>query len=80
MAICFEMVVNFGDNLEAARKAALANPSPMALRAGRHRIPLHHALLTTAGSYIELSVIPVAVGFGVGRTGRFRGPGFLPQN
>jgi hypothetical protein len=26
MAFCFELVVNFGDNAEAARAAALVNP------------------------------------------------------
>jgi hypothetical protein len=31
MAICFELVVNFGENAEAARAAALANPSPLTL-------------------------------------------------
>jgi hypothetical protein len=61
MAICFELVVNFGDNLGAAQAAALASPSPTTLRAGNHRIPLHRALLNRSGSYIELSVIPIAV-------------------
>ncbi len=65
MAICFELVVNFGENVEGARAAALANPSPMTLQAGSHRIPLHRALMNRAGSYIELSVVPVAVGWGV---------------
>lgn len=69
MAICFELVVNFGDNLEGAQSAALTNPSPMTIRAGNHRIPLHRALLNRSGSYIELSVMPVAVGWGVGWDG-----------
>lgn len=43
MAICFELVVNFGDNSKAAQAAALTNPSPMALPAGAHRVPLHRA-------------------------------------
>lgn len=41
MAICFELVVNFGENAEGAQAAALANPSPMTLQAGSQRIPLH---------------------------------------
>lgn len=69
MAICFELVVNFGENVEGAQAAALANPSPMTLRAGRHRIPLHRALLNRSGPYIELSVVPVSVGWGVGLDG-----------
>jgi hypothetical protein len=69
MAICFELVVNFGENIEGAHAAALANPSPTTLQAGSYRIPLHRALLNRAGSYIELSVVPVAVGWGVGLDG-----------
>ncbi|MEU3982685.1 hypothetical protein AB0F77_21750 [Streptomyces sp. NPDC026672] len=75
MALCFELVVNFGDNIEAARAAALTQPRPLVLRAGAHRIPLHRPLLHTAEPHIELSVIPVAVGFGVAVDGslpRFR--------
>jgi hypothetical protein len=69
MAICFELVVNFGENADGARAAAVANPSRMTLQAGRHRIPLHRALLNTTGPYLELSVIPVGVGWGVGLDG-----------
>ncbi|MFE3073528.1 hypothetical protein [Streptomyces sp. NPDC059247] len=69
MAICFELVVNFGDDIEAARAAAFADPRPRVLRAGDHRIPLHRPLLTTNGSYVELSVLPVAVGRGVALDG-----------
>ena len=69
MAICFELVVNFGDNAEAAQQAALTNPSPLAVQAGSHRIPLHRALINRIGSRIELSVVPVAVGWGVGADG-----------
>jgi hypothetical protein len=69
MAICFELVVNFGDNAEAAQAAALANPSPVTLQAGSHRIPLHRPLLNRPGSYIELSVLPVSVGWGAGADG-----------
>lgn len=69
MAICFELVVNFGDNTEAAKAAALANPSAMTLQAGSHRIPLHRALLNRSGSYIEFSVLPVSVGWRVALDG-----------
>jgi hypothetical protein len=65
MAICFELVVNFGENAEGARAAALTNPGPaMILQAGSHQIPLHRASITH-GSYIELSVVPVSVGWNV---------------
>ena len=69
MAICFELAVNFGDNAEAARTAALVTPRPSTLQAGSHRIPLHRALINLASSYIELSVIPVAVGWKVALDG-----------
>lgn len=69
MAICFELVVNFGQNIEGAHAAALANPSPLTLQAGSHQIPLHRPLLNKAGSHIELSVVPVAVGWKVGLDG-----------
>ncbi len=69
MAICFELVVNFGDNIEAAQAAALMSPSPPTMQAGSHRIPLHRALMNRTGSYIELSVLPVAVGWGVALDG-----------
>jgi hypothetical protein len=70
MAICFELVVNFGQNAEAARAAALVNPRPLTLRAGGHHIPLHRAHMSRpGGSYIELSVVPVAVGWKVGLDG-----------
>ena len=44
MAICFELVVNFGQNFEAAQ-AARASPNPMTLRAGHHHVPRQRALL-----------------------------------
>jgi hypothetical protein len=69
MAICFELMVNFGQNIVAARRAALTGLGPVTLRAGSHRIALHRALLRTAGSYVELSVVPVAVGWGAGLDG-----------
>ncbi|MFC9896196.1 hypothetical protein ACFVMC_21115 [Nocardia sp. NPDC127579] len=69
MAICFELVVNFGDNVEAAQAAALTTAKPWILHAGVHRIPLHRPVLATTGSYIELSVLPVGVGWGVALDG-----------
>ncbi|MEQ4209778.1 hypothetical protein [Actinopolymorpha sp. B9G3] len=75
MAICFELVVNFGENVEGARAAALADPSPAPVQAGRHRIPVHRTVMNRTPSYIEVSVIPVAVGWGVSLDGtlpRFR--------
>ena len=71
MAICFELVVNFGDNREAAQSTllALASPNPATLQAGSHRIPLHRPILNRSGSHSELSVIPVSVGWGVGFDG-----------
>ncbi|MFE7854188.1 hypothetical protein [Streptomyces sp. NPDC057403] len=69
MAICFELVVNFGDDAEAAQASARVDPHPWALRAGSHRIPLHRPLLTKAGSYFELSILPVAVSLGCGLDG-----------
>lgn len=69
MAICFELVVNFGGNAEAARAAALVNPRSLTLQAGRHQIPLHRALVNRTASYTEMSVIPVAIGWKVGQDG-----------
>ncbi|WP_031031853.1 hypothetical protein [Streptomyces sp. NRRL WC-3725] len=69
MAICFELVVNFGDNAEAAQAAARINPKPWVLRAGAHRIPLHRPLVAKADSYIELSILPMAVSWGCGLDG-----------
>jgi hypothetical protein len=73
VAICFELVVNFGDNAKAAQDAALtaSKPSvhPSVLRAGPHSIPLHRPLLATRGPYIELSFLPAAVGRGVALDG-----------
>ncbi|BAK37673.1 hypothetical protein MLP_46590 [Microlunatus phosphovorus NM-1] len=69
MAICFELVLNFGDNVEAAQAAARTDTKPWVLNAGGHRIPLHRPLLSTLGSNIELTILPVAVGWGVGLDG-----------
>lgn len=61
--------MNFGNNLNAARDAALTDPQPWALHAGTHRIPLHRPRLRTTGPYIELSILPLAVGWGVALDG-----------
>jgi hypothetical protein len=69
MAICFQLVVNFGQNVEAARAAALAE-SPTLLHVGDHGIPTHKPSLMYEGPYIvkspyiEVSVMPVAVSRG----------------
>lgn len=70
MAICFELVVNFGDNLEAAQSTllALASAYPTTLQAGSRRIPLHRPILS-GRARSELAVIPVSVGFLVGLDG-----------
>ncbi|MFJ8645191.1 hypothetical protein ACIRNI_03600 [Streptomyces sp. NPDC093546] len=64
MAIYFELVVNFGDNIQAARDAA-AESIRWVLRAGDHRVPLHRSMPRTVGAYTQLSIVPVAVGWGV---------------
>ncbi|MCH0560970.1 hypothetical protein [Streptomyces sp. MUM 16J] len=69
MAIAFELVVNFGDNLEAAQAAILTDPKPKVLHAGAHRIPLHRPILRNLDSYIELSILPVAVSWHCGLDG-----------
>ncbi|QMU69917.1 hypothetical protein [Streptacidiphilus sp. P02-A3a] len=64
MAICFELVVNFGDNVEAAQAAAaLTEPHPYTLQAGAHSIPFHRPMLRPSGRYIELAFMPVGVGW-----------------
>jgi hypothetical protein len=66
MAIAFELVVNFGTDqaaVDQARAAVLDHPP---LVAGEHRIPLHPPLLFTPdGGYLEMSVLPVGVGWGI---------------
>ncbi|MFG1812032.1 hypothetical protein [Streptomyces sp. NPDC049040] len=64
MANCFELVVNFGADIEAARTAALKDPVPFVLCAGVHRIPLHRPMLRTVERHVELSILPVAVASG----------------
>jgi len=72
VAICFELVVNFGDDLEAAKAAALIDRWPYVLSAGAHRIPLHRPMLRTDESHVELSILPVGVGYGVLADGSLR--------
>ncbi|MFE2286085.1 hypothetical protein ACFXDJ_18180 [Streptomyces sp. NPDC059443] len=69
MALCFELVVNLGDSIRAAWDAALTEPRSRVLHAGAQRIPLHRPMLRTTGPHVELSVLPVAVGWGVGLDG-----------
>ncbi|WP_378730613.1 hypothetical protein [Nocardia brasiliensis] len=72
VAICFELVVNFGNNIDAARSALLTcagRRTGTTLVAGDRRIPLHMPILRSDGPYIELSVLPVAVGYGVALDG-----------
>ncbi|QKW19409.1 hypothetical protein HUT16_10295 [Kitasatospora sp. NA04385] len=71
MAVVFTLVVNFGDDLESARGAAATAAGWPPLKAGHHRIPLHPATITSESpeyaespAYAQLSVLPVAVGFG----------------
>jgi hypothetical protein len=84
MAMIFELSVNFGQNIEAARSAAPRNlssrPTPAAaLQAGSHRIPLHRPEMTIVNArepesmYIELSIIPVGVSW------RLRMDGTVPR-
>ncbi|MGY4742869.1 hypothetical protein [Streptomyces sp. ATMOS53] len=69
MALCFELVVDFGDDIEAARAAARVEPWPYTLQAGTFRIPLHRPMLSTAGPSAQVAIVPVAVGHGVAADG-----------
>ncbi|MEU9338507.1 hypothetical protein AB0D49_36055 [Streptomyces sp. NPDC048290] len=69
MALCFELVVDFGGNIEAARAAARLETWPFTLPAGRYRIPLHRPMLAVEGESAQLAVVPVAVGYGVAADG-----------
>ncbi|MEU0875402.1 hypothetical protein [Nocardia brasiliensis] len=71
MAYCFELVVNFGDNMDAARSALLtcATGRTRTLTVGARRIPIHAPILRSDGPYLELSVLPVGVGCGVALDG-----------
>ncbi|MEV4534465.1 hypothetical protein AB0J82_11610 [Asanoa sp. NPDC049518] len=70
MAIAFELVVNFGSEGDAARAACDLARSAAAIPVGERTIRLHEPLLASTagsdgGSYLELSVLPVGVGWGV---------------
>ncbi|MDH6227853.1 hypothetical protein [Streptomyces sp. MJP52] len=65
MAVVFELVVNFGSDPGAAREAARGPLTSTVLRAGARHVACHPPLLNTRGPYAELSLIPVAVGYGV---------------
>lgn len=65
MALCFELVADFGDDVEAARAAAGVEPWVFTLQAGAFRIPLHRPMLSTAGPSAQVAILPVAVGHGV---------------
>jgi hypothetical protein len=71
VAIAFELVVNFGSNDGAARTAHDLVVSRGPLAVGRRSVDLHEPLLNRArGSdgvpYLEMSVLPLGVGCGVG--------------
>jgi hypothetical protein len=70
MAIIFELVLNFGTDWAAAQEACRRVAAHPPLTAGPHHIPLHEPLIAPAPSidgpdYLEMSVMPVGVGFGV---------------
>ncbi|MCB5164404.1 hypothetical protein LG634_06090 [Streptomyces bambusae] len=69
MAVCFELVVNFGGDVAAARAAAGIEPWPFTLPSGDHRIPLHRPVLSVTDGSAWLSVLPAAVGYGVAMDG-----------
>jgi len=70
VALAFELVINYGQNLAAAAEACrVANTHPP-LRAGKHEVSLHPSLLrevmaSDGGRYLEMSVLPVGVGYNV---------------
>lgn len=69
MALCFELVVDFGDDIEAARAAACVEPWPYTFQAGTLRIPLHRPMLSTEGASAQVAIVPVGVGHGVAADG-----------
>jgi hypothetical protein len=71
MAIAFELVINFGSDQAAADAACDLTGKQPALTAGQHRVQLHKPLVRTARGYhgqphLEMAIIPVGVGWGVG--------------
>jgi hypothetical protein len=70
MAVIFELMLNFGTDWDAAQEAARQIAAHPPLAAGPHRVPLHEPLIAPAPSddgpdYLEMSVMPAGVGFGV---------------
>jgi hypothetical protein len=71
MAIAFELVINFGSNQTAAFAALRLTADYPSLAAGKHDVPLHEPLITTARGYydgephLEMSILPVGVGWKV---------------
>lgn len=75
MAIVFELVINYGRNRAAAENACQVISAHPPLAAGPHHVQLHEPMTSTvhdaAGQpYIEISVVPVQVGFRVAMDGR----------
>jgi hypothetical protein len=71
VAIAFELVANFGSNDAAASAAYELVVSSAPLAVGRRSIELHEPLLHRVRGrdgvqYLEMSVLPVGVGWGVG--------------
>ncbi|MGH3728617.1 MAG: hypothetical protein ACRDTU_07665 [Micromonosporaceae bacterium] len=74
MAIVFELVINYGHDHAAAQDASRLVAIHPPLTAGPHHVRLHQPLTRTvrdaAGEpYLELSIVPAQVGFGVGLDG-----------
>jgi hypothetical protein len=70
MAIVFELVINYGNDQVAAANASRLVAEHPPLTAGPHHVRLHppliHTVRDSAGDqYLEMSIIPIQVGFGV---------------
>lgn len=70
MALAFELVVNYGRDRRAAAEACRVAAAHPPLRAGTHDVLLHPPLqrevsARDGGRYLEISVLPVAVGCNV---------------
>jgi hypothetical protein len=79
MALAFELVINYGRHRQAVDDTCAVVSEHPPLKAGRHAVPLHRPLLSDmrtdprralrapeAEPYLELSILPVGVGYGVG--------------
>jgi hypothetical protein len=79
MALAFELVINYGRHRQAVEHARAVVSEYPPLRAGRHAVPWHQPVLSDLGAdprralrvpeaepYLELSILPVGVGYGVG--------------